>query len=71
VTPALGALLSPGNYTLVISPTAAAAANFTSPPPTASVSLTVNQAKPTITWAKPAAIVYGTALDSTQLNATA
>ncbi len=71
VTPALGALLSPGNYTLVISPTAAAAANFTSPPPTASVSLTVNQAKPTITWVKPAAIVYGTALDSTQLNATA
>src|SRR5580692_9908830 len=32
---------------------------------------TVNQATPTITWAKPAAITYGTALSATQLNATA
>jgi hypothetical protein len=29
------------------------------------------QTKPTITWATPAAIVYGTALSATQLNATA
>ena len=34
------------------------------------VSLTVNQATPTTTWATPAAITYGTALSSTQLNAT-
>ena len=33
--------------------------------------LTVNQATPTITWATPAAITYGTPLGSTQLNATA
>jgi hypothetical protein len=33
--------------------------------------LQVNQATPKITWAKPAAIVYGTALSSTQLDATA
>jgi len=32
-------------------------------------SITINQAIPTITWATPAAITYGTALGSTQLNA--
>lgn len=37
---------------------------------TATVWLWVNQATPTISWAVPAAITYGTALDSTQLNAT-
>lgn len=31
----------------------------------------VNQAVPTISWATPAAITYGTALSATQLNATA
>ena len=30
-----------------------------------------SKATPTITWATPVAITYGTALDSTQLNATA
>src|SRR4029079_4465931 len=34
------------------------------------VSLTVTPAPTTITWTTPAAIVYGTALSSTQLNAT-
>ena len=38
---------------------------------TATVSLTVAQASPTITWATPAAITSGTALSATQLNATA
>ena len=33
--------------------------------------LTVNKATPTITWANPADIVYGTTLSSTQLRATA
>ena len=33
--------------------------------------LTVNPAVPVITWAAPAAITYGTALSSSQLNATA
>ncbi|HEX4006354.1 MAG TPA: MBG domain-containing protein [Acidobacteriaceae bacterium] len=32
--------------------------------------LTVTQATPMITWPKPAAITYGTALSATQLNAT-
>ncbi|WP_229668952.1 beta strand repeat-containing protein, partial [Edaphobacter acidisoli] len=33
--------------------------------------LTITQAAPTITWATPAAITYGTALSNTQLDATA
>lgn len=37
---------------------------------TATVALTVNQATPSIAWATPAAIAYGTALSSTQLNAS-
>jgi hypothetical protein len=38
---------------------------------TASVAITVTKATPTITWATPANLVYGTALSATQLNATA
>jgi len=38
---------------------------------TATVTLTVNQAAPTITWPAPAAIAYGTALSSVQLDASA
>ena len=34
-------------------------------------SLTVTQATPTVTWANPAEILYGTALGGTQLDATA
>ena len=37
---------------------------------TATAYITVNRATPTITWATPAGIVYGTALNSAQLNAT-
>lgn len=37
----------------------------------AAQNLTVNKAKPVITWPSPAAITYGTALSATQLNATA
>ncbi len=36
-----------------------------------SVTYTVSKASPVVTWATPAAITYGTALSSTQLNATA
>lgn len=38
---------------------------------TVTAPLTVNQVNPTIAWAAPAAIPYGTALSATQLNATA
>ena len=37
----------------------------------ANVSLVVGKATPTISWPTPAAITYGTALSSAQLNATA
>jgi MBG domain (YGX type)/Bacterial Ig-like domain (group 3)/FG-GAP-like repeat len=36
-----------------------------------STTYTINKATPTVTWATPAAISYGTALSATQLNATA
>src|SRR5208282_293816 len=36
-----------------------------------SISINVNQATPTITWSNPPDITYGTALSSTQLDATA
>lgn len=38
---------------------------------TTSVQLLVNKANPTLTWAPPAAITYGTALSAAQLDATA
>src|SRR5207253_3752852 len=38
---------------------------------TKTVTLVVTQASPTITWADPASITYGTALSTVQLNATA
>ncbi|MBT0895792.1 hypothetical protein KI811_18490, partial [Geobacter hydrogenophilus] len=38
---------------------------------TKSVTLTVNKATPTITWAAPSAVYVGSTLSSTQLNATA
>jgi len=36
-----------------------------------STTYAINKATPTVTWATPAAITYGTALSATQLNATA
>src|SRR6202040_105830 len=41
------------------------------PTGTKTVTLTVNQATPVITWNDPASISYGTALSTTQLNASA
>ena len=38
---------------------------------TTTVTINVTKATPTITWANPADITYGTALGATQLNATA
>ncbi|MGH9744003.1 MAG: beta strand repeat-containing protein, partial [Candidatus Acidiferrum sp.] len=69
-SPALGAILSAGPQALSVTFTPTDAADYTVA--SASVSLTVNKATPTITWsAPPSAITYGTALSSTQLNATA
>src|SRR6185369_11988998 len=66
-TPAEGAILDAGTQTLSVTFTPASG-NYAAS--TKTVSLTVTPAPTTITWNNPAAIVYGTALSSTQLNAT-
>jgi hypothetical protein len=68
-SPAAGTVLNAGTQTLTAQFTPADTANFASA--SASVSLVVNKAAPSITWATPAPIVYGTPLSSAQLNATA
>jgi N-acetylneuraminic acid mutarotase len=70
-TPAAGTVLAVGTQTLSVTftPTDPSTAGFQAA--TATVTLTVTAATPTITWANPAAIAYGTALSATQLDATA
>jgi Ca2+-binding RTX toxin-like protein len=68
-SPAAGTLLGAGQQTLTATFTPTDATDYTTA--TATVSLTVNQATPQITWTTPAAIPYGTALSATQLDATA
>jgi hypothetical protein len=68
-TPAAGTVLGVGSHTLSVTFTPADTADYTSA--SASVTLTVGQATPTVTWADPADIVYGTALGAAQLGATA
>lgn len=62
-------ILPAGSYTLTANFTPADTTAYTAA--TAQVGFTVNQATPIITWANPAAITFGSALSSTQLNATA
>jgi hypothetical protein len=66
-TPASGTVLGVGKQTLSVTFTPTDTADYNTA--TATVTLTVNQATPTISWATPAAITYGTALSATQLNA--
>jgi hypothetical protein len=68
-TPAKGTMPTAGAQTLSVTFTPTKTADYTSA--SASVTLQVNPATPKITWAKPAAITYGTALSGTQLDATA
>jgi sugar lactone lactonase YvrE len=68
-SPPTGTVLTGGAQTLLVTFTPNNTANYTGA--TGSVTLQVNQATPKITWAKPAAITYGTTLSSTQLDATA
>jgi hypothetical protein len=68
-SPAAGAVLGAGPQTLKVTFTPTDTTDNTAA--TATVSLTVNQTTPTILWATPAAIVYGTALGANQLNANA
>jgi large repetitive protein len=67
--PAAGTILNAGTSTLSLTFTPTDTANYSGV--TQTVSQTVNQATPTIAWATPTTITYGTALSSTQLNATA
>ena len=68
-TPAAGTILGAGGgQTLSVTFTPTDTVDYTAA--TVTVLLTVNQATPTIVWANPAAITYGTALSATQLNAT-
>ena len=66
--PPVGTILATGSQTLTAVFTPTNTTDYTST--TATVTLTVNQATPTITWATPAAITYGTLLSSTQMDAT-
>src|SRR5438105_1269379 len=69
-TPAAGAVLNAGaGQTLSVSFTPTDAANYTTA--TTTISINVLKATPVITWATPADIVYGAALSTTQLNASA
>lgn len=56
-----------GTYPITVSGGADANYNFTY----VNGTLTITKATPTVTWNNPSAIVYGTALGATQLNATA
>jgi Flp pilus assembly CpaE family ATPase len=66
---AQGDILPPGRHTLSVTFTPADSANYTTAE--ATVSLSVAKATPALSWARPAEIVYGTALDDSQLNASA
>ncbi len=68
-SPVSGKVLGAGSRTLSVTFTPADTTDYNTA--TATVTLVVNKATPTITWATPSPIIYGTALSSTQLNATA
>jgi RHS repeat-associated protein len=67
--PGAGTVLAAGSQTLTVTLTPTDTTDYNTAK--ASVTLTVNKATPTITWAAPAAISYGTVLNATQLDATA
>ncbi len=68
-TPPSGTVLAVGTHTLGLTFTPTNTTDYT--PVSTSRTLVVNQATPTLTWANPTGITYGTALSATQLNATA
>ena len=65
-TPASGAVLTAGSQTLSVTLVPTDTTDYTNV--TKTVTLAVGQATPTITWAAPAGITYGTALSATQLE---
>src|SRR5207248_3981691 len=68
-TPAAGNVPAAGTETLSVTFTPTDTTDYTTV--TKTVQIVVNQATPVITWNNPASITYGTALSTTQLNATA
>ena len=68
-SPAAGTVLAAGSQTLSVSFTPSDPSKVNSA--TASTTLTVNKATPTITWATPAAVSTGAVLGPAQLDATA
>jgi N-acetylneuraminic acid mutarotase len=66
---AAGTVLGAGTQTLTVTFTPTDTTDYAAV--TASVSIVVNKATPTLTWPAPGAIVYGTALSSAQLDAAA
>ncbi len=67
--PPSGTVLNAGAQTLTVSFSPTDTTDYATV--TQTVTLQVNQATPTITWATPAPIPYGTPLSAVQLNATA
>jgi hypothetical protein len=68
-TPAAGTILGAGTQTLSVTFTPSDSVNFKAV--TASTTIVVNKATPTIAWPTPASVVAGTILSTTQLNAVA
>jgi hypothetical protein len=68
-TPGAGTVLGAASQTLSVTFTPSSTSNYSSV--TASVTLQVNKATPTINWPTPRSITYGTALSGNQLDATA
>jgi hypothetical protein len=66
--PAAGAILNAGNGQVLSAAFTPTDPNYSSTSATAAIN--VNKAAPVITWANPAPITYGTALSSSQLNAS-
>jgi hypothetical protein len=67
-SPATGAILTAGSHTITATFTPTDTTDYIAA--TGTAALTVNQATPAVIWAPPAAITSGTALSSTQLDAT-
>ena len=71
-SPAAGTVLGAGNnQTLSVAFTPTDTTDYTTASATTTINVVQGQAIPTISWANPADIVYGTALSGTQLDATA
>lgn len=68
-TPPAGTVLTVGPHTLSTTFVPTDTADYANA--TAAVPIVVTRANPTLTWATPASISYGTPLSATQLNATA